>query len=57
MLIFILFLILLPVTYLCASLRDLFSPDELSEMGIQLKATPSDDVREKPVKAIYAGCH
>jgi hypothetical protein len=32
----VLIFLLLPITFLIANLEDLFSPDELSEMGIQL---------------------
>jgi hypothetical protein len=33
----VLIFLLLPITFLIANLEDLFSPDELSEMGIQLE--------------------
>ena len=33
----LIFLLLLPITFLIATIEDLFSPDELTEMGIQLE--------------------
>jgi len=33
----LIFMLLLPITFLIANLEDLFSPDELTEMGIQLE--------------------
>jgi len=35
----LIFILLLPITFLIATLEDLFSPDELTEMGIQLENT------------------
>jgi len=32
----LIFILMLPITFLVATIEDLFSSDELSEMGIQL---------------------
>jgi hypothetical protein len=37
-------ILLLPVAFLCSTIEGLFSPDELTEMGIRLRSSQPEEI-------------
>ncbi len=41
----LIFIVLLPITFLSSAIETIFSPEDLIEMGIRLESQPAEEMR------------